>query len=608
MKRVCKAYREVLRILFSANPFIVIITFISALATGLLALLALWVNSQVFNMGLAVATGDASMDSYTPYLGLFALVALLPILIGDLLIRSYVMPYCRLVLRTAYKGQLLEKLKKLRYEHLEKETDREIIDKTYHQVEDAFLSLFPQATWQMIMAGITSVGILIILGRIKWQILPVMLMPFIWETWFTERTNREIYDEMDGYWKKEKSYEVLGKMLRSRDYIKENHLMGAGDFLVNTYKRRMRRRNQEYENFFLRHLRQNFLKRNLTWIGQLVGAGMLFFLYRGGELSIGTFVSLTNAIIISLFSQNGLVGFVETVRTSGKYARAFDYYDRYLALSEDMDGNYDQLPENVEIEFDHVCFTYPGASCPILNDMSFCIRHGERISLVGANGEGKTTIVKLLLGLFAPDSGQIWIGGREISSYSQRARIHMFGPVFQDFEKYNITLAENVGVGGIEWLNDEAAVDTAMEKAGVNSVAELLANGKNTLLGNRFENGVDLSGGQWQRVAIARAFMGDKPVLILDEPTGELDPMAESRLLSEFVELSKGKTAIFISHRLASVAVTDRILVVSGGKIVQSGSHSELLKQNGLYASMYAAQEQWYVRGEEEEKAVHGRK
>jgi ATP-binding cassette subfamily B protein len=226
--------------------------------------------------------------------------------------------------------------------------------------------------------------------------------------------------------------------------------------------------------------------------------------------------------------------------------------------------------------------------------LSFVVREGEKISVVGENGEGKSTVVKLLLGLFLPDSGEILINGKSLFAYSDKARSCIFGTVFQDFVRYSISAKENVELGNIDAASAETFSE-AIKKAQADEFIVGLSNGADTLLGRDFDGGVDLSGGQWQRIAIARAFMGDKPVLILDEPTSQLDPIAESKLYGEFAEMAAGKTAIFITHRLASTMITDRIFVISDGKITENGTHTELMQQGGLYADMFEAQKQWYI-------------
>lgn len=597
MKRIIKAYREVIRILWQNSPKIVILTLVCSVINGILPPLTVWVNGRIFNLGLAVAAKEISLFSYLPYLGLFVLVGVLPIFVGDVFLNSYIMPHCRLILRTVYKGKCLHKLKRLRYEHMESPDSSELIDKNFHRIEETVLSLFPSAIGGVISAAIASAGMLWMLGRVRWWLLAVLLIPFGFESWFAKKFNKSIYDEMEGYWKEEKSYEQLGKMLRLKDYVIENRLLGASKYLIAAYQQRMKQRNQSYERFFVRHLRKNFAKQNLTRLSQLAASVALLLLFIQGEIDIGTLISLTLAVFGSIFSADGIPGLMKLYRTSGQYAKTFSLYDQYFDLSEDGYGGIDRLPERFDIQFENVSFAYPGTDRPILKEASFQIASGERVLLVGANGEGKSTLVKLLLGLFTPDAGEILIGGKPLSDYSMRVRQKMFGPVFQDFNQYHITFAENVAVGDIEHGKDAAALGQAMKKAKADEILKNLPQGKETLLGSEFEGGVDLSGGQWQRIAIARAFMGDKPVLILDEPTSQIDPVAERDLFAEFAKLSEGKTALFVSHRLGAASICDRILVLSGGRMVQSGTHRELLAQGGLYADMFEAQKQWYLQG-----------
>lgn len=598
MKRIYIAYKELLHILFLQKPYLVIITFVSAILSGLITPLSIWVNSRIFDLGLLTASGEMAFFSYIPYLVLFVLLSLLPVLVGDILSDSYIRPRCQLIFRTVYKGKMLQKLKTLRYEHLESPSSMEIIDKAYSKTENVLLTLFPTTPRQILSAGIAAVGTLCLFAAVKWWLFLVILLPFALETWFVSRSNYHIYNEMETYWKKERFYTRLGEMLRSRDYVRENTLQGISDYLIDQYRSRMNSRNREYEHYFFKHLRHNLVRRNLTRFAQLSTALLLLFFYCNGEIQIGSLISLSLALFTKLFSQNGLNGLVKVIRASGQHRNAFAFYDSYFRLSEEEDGREEAMPDTFEIEFDNVSFAYPGTEKKILDGMSFRIRHGEKVSIVGENGQGKSTVIKLLLGLFRPDSGEIRIGGKPLECYSRSVREHLFGAVFQDFGKYCITLGENVGIGAPEKLHDREVIAEAMGKAGVESVAAELANGADTLLGREFEGGVDLSGGQWQRIAIARALMGKKPVMILDEPTSQLDPMAESRIYSEFAEMTEGKTAVFVTHRLASTMITDRILVVGSGRVIQSGSHEELLEQGGLYADMFRAQQQWYVKRE----------
>ena len=599
MKRIFKAYRELIGILFEESPFVVISVFAAAVLTGVILPVSVWVNSRIFDLGLSVASGGATFAEYIPYLVMFVVLALLPVLAGDLFIYSYAEPRCQLILRTAYKGKMLRKLKRLRYEHLESEESMEIIDKAYNRTENSARHLFPMYLKVTISSIIASIGTLYLFFTVRWWLLLTILLPFALETWFSKSYSFDIYDQLEKYWNKERQYSSLGNMLKSRDYIKENRLFGASGFLIGTYRKRLAARNREYEQYYFKHLRRRLTQRNVVRLAQIGNALILLMLYIRGDLNIGLLIALTLTIFTTLFTWDGLSGCAMILMASGYHIKFFDFYDKYFSLSEDEYGDDRQFPDDFTVEFRDVHFTYPGTDKKILNGLTFKVGHGEKISVVGENGEGKTTMVKLLLGLFQPDNGEILIGGKPLQSYTQAVRNRLFGPVFQDFVKYSVTLGENVGVGDVDKVHDAQAVAAAMSKAKADVFAQALPDGVDTLLGRDFEGGVDLSGGQWQRVAIARAFMGDKPILILDEPTSQLDPMAESLIYSEFAEMSEGKTAVFITHRLGSTMITDRILVIADGHITQSGSHADLMEQGGLYADMFNSQKQWYINHEE---------
>jgi ATP-binding cassette subfamily B protein len=318
----------------------------------------------------------------------------------------------------------------------------------------------------------------------------------------------------------------------------------------------------------------------------------------GGKMDAGTFVSVSLLIFSALYDHLG--GCVFIFKWGHYHANFFDYYRKYFELSEEPLGGGCLMPERFDIEFRDVWFRYPGTDRDILKGLSFTVGHGEKVSIVGENGEGKSTMVKLLLGLFSPDKGEILVGGRALSEYSLDQRIRLFGTVFQDFSRFNITLKENIVIGDLDCCGDAAKLRDIADVAGLSELFDTLPEKGDTLLGKEFEGGTELSGGQWQRIAMARALFGDKPILILDEPTSQLDPTAESALYGEFTGIANGKTALFITHRLGSTAITDRIIVISGGIVVQSGTHDALLASGGLYAEMFESQKSWYDRSGKE--------
>ena len=229
-----------------------------------------------------------------------------------------------------------------------------------------------------------------------------------------------------------------------------------------------------------------------------------------------------------------------------------------------------------------------------MRNLSFTLKAGEVLALVGENGAGKTTLVKLLARLYDPDEGRILLDGRDLRDYDLDELRGNIGVIFQDFVRYNLTAADNIAVGRIEARDDRARIEAAAERSLADDVIAKLPAGYDQMIGKRFRNGVELSGGEWQKIAIARAYMREAQVLILDEPTAALDARSEFEVFQRFKELSEGKTAVLISHRFSSVRMADRILVLADGKVEAAGTHEELIAQAGRYAELFELQAAGY--------------
>ncbi|HEY0784323.1 MAG TPA: ATP-binding cassette domain-containing protein, partial [Acidobacteriaceae bacterium] len=241
-------------------------------------------------------------------------------------------------------------------------------------------------------------------------------------------------------------------------------------------------------------------------------------------------------------------------------------------------------------EFRNVSFAYPGTERRVLKNFNFILRPGERIALIGENGQGKTTVVKLITRLYDPTEGQILLDGRDLREYALDDLHQEMGVIFQDFMRYEMTARDNIAVGRVELPHTEQEIEEAAEKSLAASVVAKLAGGYDQMLGRRFETGVDLSGGEWQRIALARAYLRDAQLLILDEPTAALDAKSELEVFERFAELTQGKMALLISHRFSTVRMADRIVVLAGGQLVEEGNHSQLLALGGRYAEMFEMQ------------------
>lgn len=260
-------------------------------------------------------------------------------------------------------------------------------------------------------------------------------------------------------------------------------------------------------------------------------------------------------------------------------------YDGTLPIEKRDDGQY-------EFAFHDVSFSYPGTNIPVLEHVTLSFAVGEKTSLVGRNGAGKTTLIKLLCRLYEPTSGYITLNGIDIRKYSYKEYTQAFSVVFQDFHLFSLPLDENIAAGT---EIDEAALQSSLAKVGLTDHVQQLPQGVRTRLYNNNGSGVDLSGGEAQRTAIARALYKDAPFVILDEPTAALDPIAEAEIYEQFSQMTAGKTAVYISHRMSSCKFCDRIIVLDHGRIAEDGTHDTLLANHGIYANLYETQAQYYT-------------
>jgi ATP-binding cassette subfamily B protein len=269
---------------------------------------------------------------------------------------------------------------------------------------------------------------------------------------------------------------------------------------------------------------------------------------------------------------------------------------RFNEISESQSEEKLPLPKEIKegFEFMNVGFKYPHSEKWVIRNVSFELKVGEKLALVGENGAGKSTLIKLLLQFYEPTEGEILLDGISIQKFDPVAYHDRFGVIFQDFVKFDLSLRENIAVGEIEELGNQDRIKKAAEKSLAEEVVKEFPNGYDQKLGRRFKDGKDLSGGQWQKIAMARAYMKDADVLILDEPTSALDARAESETFNRFISLTHGKTAVIISHRFSTVRIADRIMVLKDGSVLEIGTHEELMANKQLYSELFNLQAAGY--------------
>jgi len=442
-------------------------------------------------------------------------------------------------------------------------------------------------TLNIATAIVASVGFLSLLGSLAWWI-PVLILA-------TGLPNLIVQQnvERSGFWWEQRSNRDRLMMMYARrvattdEFAKEVRVYGVGEYFERKYVTAF-----ESMHSSMRALRnRKFITPIPTALFTIAGNGFAFYWIVAGVMS-GSITAGSAVLFIQSLAQ--LQGWVDAiVRSLGHYSGTIEFFGKYFSFlssipSMKLSSNPSPLPDDLTICFDKVSFAYPDGR-EALDNVSFVVRPGERIALVGENGAGKTTIVKLLARLYDPTSGRITVGGVDLRDLDLDQWRSALGAVFQDFVRYQVTVRENIAIGSLDKANDDRALESAARHAGFN-LSEV---GLDVVLGKQFD-GTELSGGQWQKLATSRAFLREARVLILDEPSAALDPQAEATLFEQFSTLSAGKTTFLVTHRLASTAKADRILVLESGKLVEMGAHSDLMRANSRYATLYRVQAEQY--------------
>jgi len=381
----------------------------------------------------------------------------------------------------------------------------------------------------------------------------------------------------------------------SVETAKEVKIFGLNAFLIERYRQLANALYQGNRRLAIRRAGWGGALTAVGTVGYYVAYAYIAWSTLSGRFSIGDLTFLAGSFLrLRSLLEGLLIGFSQVAGQALYLDDLFSFFEIEPEIVSPENPRPFPMPIRDGFAFEDVGFRYPGAERWAVRHLSFDLRGGEVLALVGENGAGKTTLVKLLARLYDPDEGRILLDGRDLREYDLGALRANIGVIFQDFVRYHLTAGENIAVGRIEARDDRARIVTAAERSLADEVIEKLPAGYDQIIGKRFRTGVDLSGGEWQKVAIARAYMRDAQVLILDEPTAALDARSEFEVFQRFKELSEGKTAVLISHRFSSVRMADRILVLADGKVESMGTHEELLAQGGRYAELFELQAAGY--------------
>ena len=450
--------------------------------------------------------------------------------------------------------------------------------------------LFSQAQDLVTVASLAA-GLIVFAPWLIVLLIVALVPAFLGEAHF----NAKSYSLDFGRTPERRELDYLRQTAASVETAKEVKIFGLNDFLIDRYRRLAASFYDANRRLALRRAGWGGLFTTIGTIGYYFAYAYIAWRTLTGEFSVGDLTFLAGSFRRLRTLLESLLSGFSSVAGQALY---LDDLLTFFEVRPEIHSPADPLPFPRPIRdgfvFEDVGFIYPGAERWAVRHLSFTLKAGEVLALVGENGAGKTTLVKLLTRLYDPDEGRILLDGRDLRDYGLDELRGSMGVIFQDFVRYNLPAGDNIAVGRIAARDDHERIARAANRSQADEVIARLAGGYEQMIGKRFKNGVELSGGEWQKIAIARACMREAEVLILDEPTAALDARAEYEVFRRFKELSAGKTAVLISHRFSSVRMADRILVLADGKVEAQGTHEELVAQQGRYAELFELQAAGY--------------
>jgi len=481
---------------------------------------------------------------------------------------------------------LLRKFTMVKYQYFEDSDTQDTIKCMSDNPQGNIMKLFLDST-NLLSITISLLGSVLLFAQARWWYVLGFLLLLIPILWCDYKATEIMNDMIEKQSRDQRKMDYLGSLIMEKDSSFELKLFNAVPYIINLWTQKAK--------IVLNERTRKIVKANSYYFFSipLSKLWMIFIIYdlivmtSNSFLSIGVFSTLIMSLGTVLNNSDALShGFQNVAQKS----LLMKFYKKFMLLPEVEYNNVKFTGNQLTIKFENVDFTYPKTNKKILTDVCFEIKPNEKVALVGENGAGKSTIIKLICGLYRPDKGKILVNGVNLNDYSPDQFCKMFSVLFQDYGKYWVSLRENIAFGNIDEIDNDQKIYDVLK----NSYGEEINDNLNISLGKLNEDGVDLSGGQWQRVALARSNYSNACFRILDEPTSALDPIVESKLYQNFSNMVKNRACLIVSHRLPSAKMADKILVLKEGRIIEQGTHKQLLDQKGVYEYMWKTQSYWY--------------
>lgn len=583
-KAIRRAYKEI----FKAAPFALICYLLMIVLSGLAPTAIAIVTGYVVDTAISAVKGAGEVSAVIDKAIILCALATFNFVSKPII--EWLMSVVMVNLDGNLNEMIVEKHSRLAYWRLEDKASLDLIKQVEKKTLDQFKTAL-QAMNRLGIVSISAISALITITVYVWWVVPVVIVVIYPLIWLAKKGAKETYEEDKELNEKYRYVEMLDEVLLGKDSAKERYLFDYSDHYNEIdYKTYRELTNAKFK------VMKKWFKRSKTFSSifsliVLVVALVLLKPVKAGTMTFGIYTSVI-ALVSTLINQVGwtIPSAMDAFTSTSLF---FKDFFTFMDFDEEESGliRPKTVPEFESLEFKDVRFTYPGTDREILKSMTFKIEKGRHYSLVGENGSGKSTVIKLMLGLYDQYEGTILINGVDARTMPLNVRRSFFSAIFQDYVIFGTTIKNNIAMG---YADREAKVEEVIDDLDLREMVNKMPEGIETEIGKLDDRGLDLSGGQRQRIALARAIVSDSPVVILDEPTAAMDPKTESKLYEKMGKLTNGRTVIFISHRLGSTSLSDEIFLFKAGKVFEHGTHDEMMALKGDYFEMYNSQKEWY--------------
>ena len=612
----------IIRLVFETNPWILFLMALLCAVSGFLPVVGAFITSNLLSAIQTLLSSDVELaaNSFGAFLyemteGAFSAVFFM------LVFQFVHMFLSRIVARVSgmvnsIAGELVSNHIKLRIMNKAKEVDLSSFDRPafYERMENANreatmrpISIL-RSTFDVVSTVISAISFIVVLAGLN-VFAPLVIILFALPTaYVTAHYRNRNFRYMRWHSKERRQMEYYSALITNKDGVKELRIMDLSDTFISNYK-------TVFGKYFagIRRLilQEGVVQTVLALFSVLVNCILFTYIaYRVVALGepIGQYSLYTSAL-------TSLAGYVSSfISSTTTIYEGTLFIDNMMVFMKEKRSIVPRVDPPIvpqkggchTVEFRHVSFRYPGTDRDVLHDVNLTFRPDETVVIVGLNGAGKTTLIKLLTRLYDPTEGEIYLDGVDLRDYDVKALYDLFGIIFQDFGKYAFSVRENITFGDISKEAREEIVRAAAIQSNADEFIKNLPDGYDTPLMRYFEeNGIELSIGQWQKLSIARAFYKNSDIMILDEPTASLDPLAEQEIFNQFSELGKDKITVFVSHRLSSATIASMIVVMENGSVIELGTHTELMQKKGRYCHLFSTQAKRYAGGAYDDETEH---